>query len=139
MLPHTTTPNATLRFATLPEPSTTGRNAPTANAFSTGKVETDATFTAGIYTTPMSFKDSQARSILPGSIDFSSGQVRSGFWRLKTGEKVPAWVVDGLECSLTFTDSKPMTAVFYKIPGRSDWANANEKGPQFVLHVKRSN
>jgi hypothetical protein len=139
MLPHTTTPNASLRFATLPTPSPTGRNAPTADAFSTGAVTTPATFTSGVFIRPVSFTDSQARAIVPNSIDFSSGQVWAGQWRLTTGMSVPAWIIDGLECSLTFTDGKPMTAVFYKVPGRTDWANAQAKGPQIVLHVKRSN
>jgi hypothetical protein len=139
MLSHTITPNATLRFATLPTPIATGRNAPTANAFSTGKVETDATFTAGVFIRPMSFGDSRARAILPNSIDFSSGQVWAGQWRLNASAKLPAWIVDGLECSVTFADGKPMTGVFYKVPGRSEWADSSGLGPQIVLHVKRSN
>lgn len=139
MLPHTRTPNATLNFATLPTPTATGRNAPTANAFSTGAITTAATFTAGVFIRPVSFGDSRAKAILPNSIDFSSGQVWAGQWRLNTGGKLPAWIVDGLECSVTFTDGKPMTGVFYKVPGRSDWASSNRLGPKIVLHIKRSN
>lgn len=137
MLPHTELPNATLTFATQAAPSPTGRNAPTANAILVGATFKSAKFTAGVYIRPVSFNDSRARAILPGSVDFSSGQVWAGQWRLDNGETAPAWVVDGLECSLSF-DDKPMTAVFYKVPGRSAFANEERIGPEIVLHVKRS-
>jgi hypothetical protein len=137
MLPHTETPNATLRFATQPTAPVTGRNAPTANAVLVGATTTAATFTTGVYIRPVSFSDSRARAIVPSSIDFSSGQVWAGQWRLTTGATVPAWVVDGLECSLSF-EGKPMTAVFYRVPGRSAFANEERIGPEIVLQVKRS-
>ena len=138
MLHHTEAPNATLRFATQPTAPVTGRNVPTGNAVLVGATTTAATFTTGVYIRPESFSDSRARAIVPSSIDFSSGQVWAGQWRLTTGISVPAWIVDGLECSLSF-EGKPMAAVFYKVPGRSDFANSRRMGPEIVLHVKRSN
>jgi hypothetical protein len=138
MLPHTATPNATLRFVTLPVPLPTGRNAPTATAFTTGVTTPGSTFTTGVFLHPVSFSDTRARAIAPNSIDFSSGQVWVGQWRVRGWEKLPEWIVDGLECSVTFADGKPMTGVFYRVPGRSEWTNSKKLGPQFVLQVKRS-
>jgi hypothetical protein len=137
-LPHTKKPNATLYFETKPEEPIASRNIRT-SAIAIGDTETDATFSAGIYIRPLDFRDSQARAILPAGVDFSSSNTWAGGWRLTRGVTVPTWIVDGKDCSLKFVDGKPMTAIFYKVPGRSDFAKGLAIGPEFVVLTKRFN
>ena len=139
MLETTQTPNATLFFETKPAPTPSSRNARTANAISVGDTEAETSFRTGVRIRPLDFRDSRAREIVPQSVDFSAGNVFAGGWRLTRGQKVPDWVVDGVECSLTFTEGKPMTAVFYRVPGRTDEMRSLGLGPEFVLNMKRVN
>lgn len=137
MLPHTCTPNAKLRFEPISVPVPTSRNAPTASAYFTDYAD-PSPFERPVYIRPVSFNDSRARAILPNSVDFSSGQVWAGDWRDELGQTLPDWVSDGHECSLAFADGKGMSAVFWRIPGRTEWANEQRLGPTFVLQVKRN-
>ena len=139
MLETTQTPNATLYFQTTPVPAPSSRNARVTKAISKGDTEAETDFRVSVRIRPLDFRDSRARAIVPQSVDFSSGNTYAGGWRLTKGQKIPDWVVDGIDCSLTFTDGKPMTAVFYRVPGRTEEMRSLGLGPEFVVNVKRVN
>lgn len=133
-------PNATIAFETRPTVRT-GRNANIAAVASTAATIAAASFSTAARISPVSDRDRQVTGIIPQSFNRSDGDIFVGTWRLDTGVTVPAWIIDGLTCSISFDSGKPVTGTFYKVIAKATTGIAarHQLGPDFWVHVARTN